>query len=66
MQFEYKTVYFNRPNFFTSAVDVKLLDEKLNEYAGKGWELVSFNTVGLTGRSAFIVLKRPKDGAGPH
>lgn len=59
MKYEYKTLDFRKRAFITSTVDVKALDEKLNEYAEKGWELVSVNLVGLFAQAAIVVLKRP-------
>ncbi|HET7650800.1 MAG TPA: DUF4177 domain-containing protein [Gammaproteobacteria bacterium] len=59
MKYEYKTLNFRKRAFFTSAVDVKALDEMLNESAEKGWELVSVNLIGLLAQAAIVVLKRP-------
>lgn len=59
MKFEYKTLNFRKRAFLTSAVDVKALDDILNEYAAKGWELVSVNLMGLFAQAAIVVFKRP-------
>ncbi len=61
MKWEYKTIFFNKKNFFTSVVDTNLLDGKINDYADRGWELVSFKNVGHFGwQGVIIIFKREK------
>ncbi len=61
MKWEYKTIFFNKKNFFTSSIDTQLLDEKVNDYADKGWELVTMNNAGFLGwQGAIIIFRREK------
>lgn len=66
MQYEYKSVYSGKQNFFTTAVDTKALDQKLNEHAAHGWELVGFASAGWCRRGVVAVMKRPADGPVRH
>jgi len=59
IQYEYKTLDFRKKSFFTSAIDPKALEEKLNEYAERGWEVVSLSLIGWYARGAIVVFKRP-------
>ncbi|UZE95915.1 DUF4177 domain-containing protein [Alkalimarinus alittae] len=63
MNWEYKTVRFDKRKFVTGAFDVALLNEKLNTYGEQGWELVSFETKQATfGQDigALAIFKRVK------
>lgn len=61
MKWEYKTIFFNKKNFFTSSIDTQLLDEKINDYADKGWELFTLKTVGfLVLQGAIIIFRKEK------
>ncbi|MGH8369891.1 MAG: DUF4177 domain-containing protein [Gammaproteobacteria bacterium] len=63
MTWEYKTLYFNKKNFFTSGIDTKLLDSKINDYAEKGWELDQLNPVGWLSMQAVILVFRRQQSA---
>lgn len=41
MKWEYKTIRFAKRKFITSSLDTDLLNEKLNAYGDRGWELIS-------------------------
>jgi len=63
MNWEYKTVRFDKKKFVTGALDIALLNEKLNTYGERGWELVSFETKkAIFGQdiSALAIFKRVK------
>jgi len=63
MDWEYETIRFDKMKFISSSLDIGLLNEKLNFYGEKGWELVSLETTTtfLGGQNAVVaVFKRPK------
>lgn len=63
MQWEYRTIRFDRRRFFSSRIDSEYLDSKLNTRGAAGWELVgltsSCSLFGIT-TEVLAVLKRPK------
>jgi hypothetical protein len=61
MNWEYKTIRFDKKKFIAGSLDIEALDEKLNAYGKMGWELVSFETrTALLGNelAAVAIFKR--------
>ncbi|MEM8548071.1 MAG: DUF4177 domain-containing protein [Pseudomonadota bacterium] len=61
MNWEYKTITFDKRQHFTGNPRPKELTHKLNIQGAQGWELVSIVPPTFTGASAYTaVFKRPK------
>jgi len=59
MQWEYKTVQFNRRSFISGRVDPVYVNVKLNELGREGWELVNVENMSGWGMPAVLaVFKR--------
>ena len=59
MQWEYKTVQFNRRSFISGRVDPGYVNAKLNELGREGWELVNVENMSGWGMPAVLaVFKR--------
>ncbi len=59
MQWEYKTIQFNRRSFISGRVDPVYVNAKLNELGREGWELVNVENMAGWGMPAVLaVFKR--------
>jgi hypothetical protein len=56
MNWEYKTIRFDKRNYIAGPLDIEALDKKLNAYGKMGWELVVFETrTALLGNELAVV-----------
>lgn len=64
MRWEYKTIQYNRRNFFGGAlkIDAAEFNDQLNRLGAEGWELVSIapNIAGWQAQGVIAVFKRAR------
>jgi len=64
MHWEYKTIQYNKRNFFGGALkmDTGEFTDQLNKLGNDGWELVNVcpNPVGWQMQGVIMVFKRPR------
>lgn len=61
MQWEYKTIRFEKRSFWSSRINIEEIERKLNERGLTGWELVSTASIGVFSAPVVLAfLKRPR------